>query len=410
MLAASTLAARWLGAGAYGAFATALTVAGLLGVALQLGLPGLLLRHLGHARTAAAQRDDGRSLYVALRRVLLAGGGVGLVALGAIGLAAWHGGSGVVTSIAYGGAAAVPLALLRVVDAWHQARGAPIHGHLGDAVLRPVALIAAIAGGAVLVRMPSRELAAALPVLAFAAASLACLVPLAGRLHAASRAPGAATFSPWQAGLPLMLAGVLHAVMAGTDVLMLNAIAGDAAAGIYHIASRAALVLGLVLSAVNTVLGPRMAALAAAGDRDGLSRVAATSARSLAIPVLLATPLVAAGAPAALATLCGPAFAAGGPALSLLWLGQFVNLACGPVAVVLNLHDRARVALRAVAIGAAANVTLNALLIPVYGLPGAAAATALGTTLWNVLLAHDLRRGLGIDPTILGRAPIGKGV
>ena len=48
-----------------------------------------------------------------------------------------------------------------------------------------------------------------------------------------------------------------------------------------------------------------------------------------------------------------------------------------------------------VGFSAAINVSLNLLLIPRYGLNGAAAATALGSLVWNVLLSYFVYRRLG---------------
>ena len=48
-----------------------------------------------------------------------------------------------------------------------------------------------------------------------------------------------------------------------------------------------------------------------------------------------------------------------------------------------------------VGFSAAVNISLNLLLIPRYGLNGAAAATALGTLVWNALLSYFVYRRLG---------------
>jgi O-antigen/teichoic acid export membrane protein len=163
-----------------------------------------------------------------------------------------------------------------------------------------------------------------------------------------------------------------------------------------------ALVLGLAMAAVGTVTGPPLARAAAAADTAELRRIAVTSARGLAAPAALALPGVAlAGAPV-LAWL-GTGFAAAAPALVALWIGQLANLACGPVAVLLTCHERERAVLAGVALGAAANVGLNALLIPPLGATGAAIATAASTALWNVVLVVAVRRRIGVDPTVLGR-------
>lgn len=409
MLAALALAARWLGAAAYGRFATVLASAGLLAVAAQLGLPQWLLRHVPAAERAAGHAQAGRPLlWRSVGAVILVGAALALAAavlrLGAAatGLAAHL----PLAALTLGALAAGPLALLRVLGAWQEARGAPLAGQIADGLVRPGGLGLALAGAAALGLPPSAATAAWL----FIGVVLAALAVGVCQVRARERAPAPAADAATAAdarlagAAPLLGIALLHAVMANADVLMLGALAEPAAAGAYHAASRVALALGLAMAAVSTVVGPKLARRAAAGDRAGQTRLAAASARALAVPAALGLPLVAAGAAPALGLL-GAGFAAGAPALIGLWLGQLVNLACGPAALLLNLHDRARAAFHGVALGAGANLMLNAALIPPLGAAGAAAATAASTALWNLALVVQARSLTGVDPTVLGRAP-----
>jgi O-antigen/teichoic acid export membrane protein len=302
-----------------------------------------------------------------------------------------------------GALAAASLAMLRVLGAWLQARGRVVAGQLADALIRPAGLAVGVAAAIGLGWAPSGTTAGWLFVTVSAAAALVAAVQVhAGEPRGGAAYPREACGISLASTAPLLGVAMLHAVMANADVLMLGAIAGDAAAGAYHAASRVALVLGLAMAAVGTVTGPPLARAAAAADTAELRRIAVTSARGLAAPAALALPGVAlAGAPV-LAWL-GTGFAAAAPALVALWIGQLANLACGPVAVLLTCHERERAVLAGVALGAAANVGLNALLIPPLGATGAAIATAASTALWNVVLVVAVRRRIGVDPTVLGR-------
>ena len=406
MLGALALAARWLGADAYGRFATVLATAGLLAVLAQLGLPQWLLRQVPAAERASGHTGAGRHLlWRSLRAVAVV---AAVLTPAAVLIRAAGSGTAIaahlpVDALALGALAAGPLALLRVLGAWLQARGHPVAAQLGDGLIRPSALGLAVGAAAGLGLPAQSETAAWL----FIGALLGAVLVTAWQVRGRERDPAPAT-AETNVGLagtaPLLGIALLHAVMANADVLMLGALAGPGAAGAYHAASRVALTLGLAMAAVSTVVGPQLARHAAAGDRAGLTRLAAASARTLALPAALALPVVALAAGPALGRL-GPGFAAGAPALVGLWLGQLVNLACGPAAVLLNLHDRADAALAGVALGAAANLVLNAALIPPFGATGAAAATAAGTALWNLVLVCRARVLLGVDSSVLGRAP-----
>jgi O-antigen/teichoic acid export membrane protein len=50
--------------------------------------------------------------------------------------------------------------------------------------------------------------------------------------------------------------------------------------------------------------------------------------------------------------------------------------------------------------GALLNVVLNAVLIPPFGLLGAAVATAIATATWNLWMLVEVHRRHGLNPTV----------
>ena len=48
------------------------------------------------------------------------------------------------------------------------------------------------------------------------------------------------------------------------------------------------------------------------------------------------------------------------------------------------------------------NVLGNLLLIPLYGIEGAALATGISIVAWNLLMVHQVRKRLGIKATLFG--------
>ncbi|WP_424016487.1 polysaccharide biosynthesis C-terminal domain-containing protein [Halorientalis pallida] len=72
------------------------------------------------------------------------------------------------------------------------------------------------------------------------------------------------------------------------------------------------------------------------------------------------------------------------PALSVLIAGLFIKAFLGPNGATVKAINRPRMELLAAGIGLLVNVVLNATLIPLYGIVGAAAATAAGFIVYNV--------------------------
>ena len=98
----------------------------------------------------------------------------------------------------------------------------------------------------------------------------------------------------------------------------------------------------------------------------------------------------------------GAAYGGSGAALGILAIGQLCDAAFGSVVFLLNMTGHERDTVRGLSIGVVVNALLNLALIPLFGINGAAAATALTLLIWNVLLWRAVRRRLGIDSTALG--------
>jgi O-antigen/teichoic acid export membrane protein len=74
----------------------------------------------------------------------------------------------------------------------------------------------------------------------------------------------------------------------------------------------------------------------------------------------------------------------------------------GLAALVLNMTGHERDTAKGIAVSALLNVTLNALLIPLWGIEGAALASTLSMVVWNSLLVVLVHRRLGLHATALG--------
>jgi O-antigen/teichoic acid export membrane protein len=90
--------------------------------------------------------------------------------------------------------------------------------------------------------------------------------------------------------------------------------------------------------------------------------------------------------------LFGKEFAAASTALSILCLGQIVNVLMGSVGLVLNMTGNEKSTLRGVSITLVLNIILLAILIPPYKEVGAAIAVCASMICWNLILAYDAYR------------------
>jgi O-antigen/teichoic acid export membrane protein len=162
------------------------------------------------------------------------------------------------------------------------------------------------------------------------------------------------------------------------DLFLVYLMVGSAAAGIYNVAVRMTEQLWMVSQAASTVIFPRLSAMQ--NDQEGRREFTAMMARSVMWITLLGAGVLAALAAPLIEILFGPEFNHANSALMVLLPG-IVVFACARVLA----NDVAARGLIGVNLGLAGmalviNVGANLVLIPKYGVVGAAAATTVAYT------------------------------
>jgi len=192
--------------------------------------------------------------------------------------------------------------------------------------------------------------------------------------------------------LPFGAFAVVFYLYSYVDTIMLWALRSDAETGLYSAAYRLYEGLSSAPQVLHAVLIPRLAShfVRDRAAHARLSRTALSVSFVLAVPVcagsiLLANPLVG---------VFGTGYAAAGLPLQILGIGfAFVFPLFVLHAVALSVDAGSRL-LQTAVIGCLANVAMNLVLIPRYGMHGAAAATVAGEALSAVLLGWGLRHRL----------------
>jgi len=245
------------------------------------------------------------------------------------------------------------------------------------------------------------------PVELVAAMTAAAVVPiLVNQLQFRRAAPRMSTESlpstRVKAALPFMWLGMLYLVNNRTDLIMLGSLDGAHDAGIYAIAARAGELVTFFLLAANMTLGPRIARMYHEGNHVLLQRMLTAAVRRIALLSAPVAILFIVAAHPLLYYLYGPAYAEGAVALQILAGAQLFNVVAGPTGNILNMTGHERLTAIGVGTSAVLNIVLNAVLIPFYGVDGAAIATASSLLFWNILLWYWLRRRLDLNPSAFG--------
>jgi O-antigen/teichoic acid export membrane protein len=401
----TVLLARLLGTTGFGAYSYAFAWVTLLGIPAILGSDQLLVRDLA-AYHAKSEWGLMRGL---LRRansaVLLASSALALFAAAT----AWalRGPSPVMLPTFWVALILLPLiALTRVRQGAMQGLHRVALGAMPEQLIQPTLLLVflSIAHSFLLYRLTA-PLAMGLNVAACGVAFLVGALLLNGTLpRTVKQAAPVYRDRVWaRSSLPLVFLAGAGVLFQQADTLILGALKGAKAVGLYTAAHKGADFIAFVLIAQSAAFASTAASLYATGDMERLQRLVTRLARwTLLASAPLALLLIGYGH-WFLMYFYGRQFTQAWTALAILSSGQLANISMGSVGLLLVMTGHERDAATAIGAGAAANIVLNFVLVPRWGLEGAAAAYACGMILWNVWMAVTLYRKVGIHSTALGR-------
>ena len=202
--------------------------------------------------------------------------------------------------------------------------------------------------------------------------------------------------------MPLVLVLGFELLLQNTDILVLARYLDPSEVGYYFAALKTIGLVSFVHFAVGTAAANRFSAHNAKGEQADLEKSVREAVRWTFWPSLAgALILLALGKP--LLWLFGPEFTAAYPVMFILAAGFLVRAAMGPAEFVLNMLGEQNRCAAVLSVSAVANLVLNFALVPLYGIHGAAVATALSVALAAIALYWVAKRQLGINLFVLGR-------
>lgn len=199
-----------------------------------------------------------------------------------------------------------------------------------------------------------------------------------------------------KSSIPLFWVASLNMLVNWTATFALGIWGTKEEVGLFSMASRTAMLTSLILMSVNSISAPKFAELYKKKDMDALGATARNTAKLMTVvasPLLLLFLI----APQWVMGMFGEEFQKGGILLSILAIGQFVNVATGSVGYLLMMSGNEKLMRNNVAFVAVISVVLNTFLVPLYGPFGAAIATAVCLSSQNLIAAYMVNSRLGIN-------------
>ncbi|ASJ05568.1 hypothetical protein A3L01_09410 [Thermococcus barossii] len=216
--------------------------------------------------------------------------------------------------------------------------------------------------------------------------------------------PGRLVFRPELAkelflfSFPLMLTGILGYIMNWTDTLMLGYYLNSDIVGLYNAAAPIARLLPIFLNSAGFLYIPIATAFFARAQLKEMKRIYQIMTRWI---FLLTFPLflfMFVFPEVTITTFFGAKYAGAATALQILAAGFMFHTLLGLNGMSLTVIGETHANLIGNFFAALANVALNILLIPVYGIEGAALATAASFIVANIFRSGWLYRKTGIHP------------
>ena len=196
---------------------------------------------------------------------------------------------------------------------------------------------------------------------------------------------------------PMIVTSFTQQAHSWIALLVLGVFETVAVVGVYNVAFRTAALSTLVLFAFSGIFSPMVSSLYRRGSLEDLaylykdvSRWAFTGALAFFLTTALLGPDIMA--------VFGEEFVSGWPVIVVIAAAQLFSSSVGPTVRILAMTGYQRVVMFVTLGSAAAAVILNLLLVPVFGMFGAAAATAAAMVLVNAMTLLYVRRFLGFWP------------
>ena len=180
------------------------------------------------------------------------------------------------------------------------------------------------------------------------------------------------------------------------DIWILGIFTSTENVGIYGVTSKLVLLVYFPMMAFTAIIPSIVSSVHASGDQAELSRIVRETTRwtlSIALPIIL---ILSIEGEFILKYFYGPEFAPGYIALLILTIAHMIKASAGLVGTVLQMTGGHKFFMKINIIGGIINVILNMVLVPRFGMNGAAISTAFCIVMIDIVCIFVIYRSLSI--------------
>jgi O-antigen/teichoic acid export membrane protein len=398
------LLARWMGSFEFGVYVYVWTWVLLLGGVIDLGLASSAQRFIPEY-SGLNQRDLLRGFLFGSRWLVM-GLASGLALLAAAGVwlfEPWIRSYEVMPL--YLACVALPVfALGRMQDGIARSHDWMNLALMPAYIWRSLLLIGVMAA-AYLAGFPTDASTAMLAVILTTWITVAAQTLIMNRRLATKVEPGPRTWATrtWLAvSLPIFMVEGFYMLLTYTDVIVLQQYVSPDQVAVYYAAAKTLALVAFVYFSVAAATAHKFSEFHIAGDREKLSVFFADAIRWTFWPSLAAT-LIILGLGKPILWLFGPQFVDGYHLMFILAIGPLARATVGPAERLLNMVGEQRACAVVYLSAFLCNIALCVVLIPIFGVAGAAIAISGAMVLEAVLLFAVTKQRLGLHVFIWRR-------
>lgn len=200
-----------------------------------------------------------------------------------------------------------------------------------------------------------------------------------------------------KSSLPLALTSALQIVNQNTDIIMIGLYRSASDVGIYRVAVQGASVVVFGLSSLNILIAPYLVQYYEKKEKQLLQKLIQKSAQVIMVITMPIVIIILIFGKQIIGKFFGQEYIDAYMPLCIICIGQLINAVFGSVGLILNMTGHEKETMKGVLIATLTNVILNTMLIPSYGIDGAALASAITLFVWNVILWLVVMKKLDVD-------------
>lgn len=303
------------------------------------------------------------------------------------------------------GICALPMiALGDVLDGTSRANSWPIVAMSPTFIIRPALIIIFVLGAFLYGMQPTAKVALLAAIFASYMTTIGQFIVVTRKLrHRYETGEHHWELKKWiTVALPIFIIEGFYYLLTNADVIIVGFYLEPEKVAVYFAAAKTMALVHFIYFAVKAGAAPKFSSMVAENKMTELNNFAKQTARWTLIPTLLIGGLVL-FLGRFLLSMFGESFIDGHTVMIILFFGILAKSFIGPGEVLLTMAGKQKICMIVYAGALAANLALNITLIPMFGIQGAAFATAGAMTIEAMLLFFVIKSQLGITMFALGQ-------